>query len=387
MNSNNQNTCADELDSWFNELDDKTIEIINNNSINEEDSDNDNTSEQKSSVVASDDDDDDSLENTTKCISVEDILTKDPNSLTSYELIKYECSIAYFVQVLMEGSTNNNKIKSVKSHDSELTFDKMQSIVEYLTWISLSAETLAKRINQELLVYKPDPKPCIVRSSYNFCTKYTQCKNFYSKHETPNCKEHHYVHSLLKYDVDSVIVFLNYVIKNGLTMTKEELNNLYLSIKTICFVTRHMAKEISYIDYITKNNSETFHRSNPIELNKKKNITKRVWTDCDRSIRNERPLRQDRREKIEYHKNNKSFRNTNVSYANAVSSNNERYERDDRSFIQNKRNTNNNTPQTNNGSGYIKSSNICGFKKTDNVKINKTPECVTNRFSILSDTN
>ncbi|XWV25668.1 mg301 protein [Tupanvirus deep ocean] len=380
MNSNNQNACADELDSWFNELDDKTIEIINNNLINEEDSDNDNASEQKTSAVTSDDDDD-NLENTTKCISVEDILLKDPNTLTSYELIKHECSIAYFVQVLMEGSTINNKIKSLKPHDSDLTIDKMQSIVEYLNWISISSETLAKRINQELLVYKPDSKPCIVRSSYNFCTKYTQCKNFYSKHETPNCKEHHYVHSLLKYDVDSVIVFLNHVIKNSLSMTKEELNNLYLSIKTICFVTRHMAKEISYIDYITKNNSETFHRSNPIELNKKKNITKRVWSECDRSIRNERPPR----EKIDYHKNNKSFRNVNTSYANALSNNNERIERDDRSFIQNKRNVNNCGSQSNNRISYTKSSNVGGFKKTDSVKINKT-DCVANRFSILSDT-
>lgn len=60
-------------------------------------------------------------------------------------------------------------------------------------------------------------------------------------------------------------------------MTKEELNNLYLSIKTICYVTRHMEKEISCVDFITKNNSETFHRNNPIDINRKKHAIKRAF--------------------------------------------------------------------------------------------------------------
>ena len=255
----NNDACSDELDDWFNELDDKTIEIINKNLIKEEEPDKENLIDIKQPP-------NDETAEMTKCICVDDILKKDPSSFTSNELIQYECSIAYFIQVLMEGSINN-KIKSSKIYDNDLTFEKIQSIIEYLEWISLACETLAKKIGQELLVFEED-KPSIVRSSYNFCIKYTQCKNFYSKYETPNCKEHHYVHSLLKYDIDSVIAFLKYVIKNNIVMSKEELNNLYLSIKTICFVTRHMAKEISYIDYITKNNSETFHRNNPIEINK-----------------------------------------------------------------------------------------------------------------------
>jgi len=289
---------SDELDTWFNELDEKTIEIINNNLIKEEEVDGDGDYSLNNAITEPDNNDNDSdgddnkNETITKCICVDDILKKNPEILSSNELIRDECSIAYFIQVLMEGSTAN-KIRSTKIHDTELTYDKMQNIIEYLHWISLASENLAKRIKQELLIYHPEQKPAIIRSSYNFCTKYTQCKNFYSRHETPNCKEHHYVHSLLKYDVDSVIVFLKYIIKNNLTISKEELNNLYLSIKTICFVTRHMAKEINYIDYITKNNSETFHRNNPIELNRKKIIPKKIWNDDDKYNRNDKSPNHD----------------------------------------------------------------------------------------------
>ena len=262
----NNESIRDDLDDWFNDMDDKTIEIINKDLIKEDPAENDDEPEQ---YITPDGNNNISAE--TEYIYVEDILTKDLNDLSSNEIIQYECSIAYFIQVLIEG-TNINKIKTLKTYDSDLTDDKITDIIIYLKWISNACEILTKRINQEVLVYVPDLKPSIVRSSYNFCTKYTQCKNFYSKQEAPNCKEHHYVHSLLKYDIDSVIYFLQYVTNNNIILEKDDLNNLYLSIKTICFVTRHMSKEISYIDYITKNNSENFHRNNPIDLSKKKNL-------------------------------------------------------------------------------------------------------------------
>lgn len=273
-NNDKKMNSDDDMDSWFNDLDDKMVEIINNNLIKEED-EGDDLDKFPPAICENDE----PLE-TTEFIYIEDILNKNPEQLTSNETIQYECSIAYFIQVLIEGS-NLNKIKSLKNHDNNLTFEKIADIITYLKWISNACKILSKRINQELLVYQYDDKPFIVRSSYNFCTKYTQCKNFYSKHEIPSCKEHHYVHSLLKYDIDSVISFLQYIIDNTISVNKEEFNNIYLSIKTICFVTRHMAKEISYIDYITKNNSETFHRNNPIDFGRKKNIVKRSWNNED----------------------------------------------------------------------------------------------------------
>lgn len=209
----------------------------------------------------------------TKCICIEDIMKENLNNLTTNEILQYECSIAYFIQALF-GGVINNKLKSNKNYDNDLTFEKIESIIEYLQWISNACIFLAKKIGQEIIPFKCTDPPTIIRSSYNFCSMYTHCKNFYSKQQEPTCTEHHYVHSLLRNNIESLIEYLNYVNKNNLPFNKEKTDNINMSIKTICFVTRHMAKEISYIDDITKKNSELFHRNNPINVNKKKSTTK-----------------------------------------------------------------------------------------------------------------
>ena len=363
------NSYCNELDNWFDELDDKTIEIINNNLMKEEDeSDNDFISEKllhKSAPVNLSDDDKEektSVNNeeiTIKYINVDEIIAGPSDSLTSNELIHNECSIAYFIQVLMEGTTNN-KFKSVKTFNSDLTMDKINSIIEYLSWISNVSELLANRIGQEILVYKNEGMPVIIRSSYNFCTKYTQCKNFYSIRETPCCKEHHYVHSLLKYDIDSVVMFLKYIVANNLIMTNEELNNLYLSIKTICFVARHMGKEISYIDHVTKNNSEKFHRNNPIDMSKKKII-------C---------MSQRSNHQFKNHNGSHTSRNyENHNNWNSCSSSS--WKGKSQPWVE----------RTN--SAKIESTNKNGFRKFNRVNIktntNKPVTTSTNRYSLLSD--
>lgn len=253
--------------SWANTFD-ENIEVINNEIVSEEF----NIQEDRRNDEAIDE----SSNSITKCICIEDIMKEDLTTLTTNEILQYECSMAYFIQALFEGDSNN-KLKSNKKYDSELTFEKICSIAEYLQWISDACSFLAKKIGQGLIPLKNTEPPTIIRSSYNFCSRQTQCKKFYSKHQEPICTEHHYVHSLLKNDIDSVIEYLNHVCRNKIIFTKENLDNVYMSIKTICFVTRHMAKEISHIDYITKNNSELFHRNNPADINKKKLSAKLIF--------------------------------------------------------------------------------------------------------------
>ena len=107
MNSvSKQNACNSELDNWFNELDEKTIEIINNNLMKEEDEpDNVFISDNRSDSTMSNDED--RADITIKCVDIDEILFRRTESLTSDELIHDECSIAYFVQLLMEGASNN----------------------------------------------------------------------------------------------------------------------------------------------------------------------------------------------------------------------------------------------------------------------------------------
>lgn len=262
----------DELDSWFNEPEESTIEIINSNHCTNKYNNYDNDTQ----IYNYNRDDVSCLEfpdNVVKSICVDDILKKDPEKLSSYENMQNECSIAYFMQVFVEGSNCKNRIRRI---EYDLPIDKIQSIIEYLTYISNVSKVLAIRIQQPISQYITTMPPVIVRSSYNFCAKTIHCKCFYIKDGKPTCKDHHYVHSMLKYDVDSVIAFLTNVVDNNIVMDKEDYNNLYLSIKTICYVTRHMAKEISFINYVTSNNSEMYHRNNPLDIKKTKIIAKKT---------------------------------------------------------------------------------------------------------------
>lgn len=202
-------------------------------------------------------------------IYVEDIIACKPEQLTITNIINHQHSLTFFIQSLLEGSTIDT-IKTRKNHDNTLSKNKIYDIINYLKWISNASLYLAKKINQPLLQYKSENKPNLVRSSYNFCQKYTNCHNFYCKNLEPTCRDHHFVHSILKHDVDSIIYFLSNVLKNNIQMNNEEKNNLQLSIKTLCFVTRHMSREINHIDNITNKNPELFHRNNINSQTKKK---------------------------------------------------------------------------------------------------------------------
>lgn len=283
MNSNIKSFEIDQtnISDWVYELDGNSIELLNlmNKELipEETDSDDDKGDSLLTRSESFESNDKNIFNETVEVaeeisnITVEDIIACDQTKMLSIDIIKYECSLAYFIQVLMEGS-NINRIKTTKNYDIKLSVDNMLDIISYLKWISKSSKILAERIGQELYHVKADDNLQIVRSSYNFCNSYLQCKKFYSRTEEPTCTEHHYVHSLLKYDTDSVINFMNHMISNDLELNSENLNSLYLSIKTICYITRHMAKEISYIDHFTKKNSELFHKNNPFNNFKKKSV-------------------------------------------------------------------------------------------------------------------
>lgn len=245
------NILPDELDEWFNKPVENDISTIDHCLPNNEQATNDTW-----------------CTNNNRSICIEEIIQKHPPQLLSCELIQYECSIAYFIQVLLETYAHfktNKKIEIIST-------DKIKNIIQYLNWISETSGVLAKRINQPTI--RASPQINLTRSSYNFCNEGTQCKCFYDIQINPTCKNHHYVHSLLKHDVDSLIKFLE---NKMMELTIADLQNVYLSIKTICFVSRHMAKEIGYVQYVTKNHAETFHRSNPFVVKEKKQISKRLF--------------------------------------------------------------------------------------------------------------
>ena len=251
----------DDADIWFNVLDEKTIDVVSSSTTTDE-----NSSPYQDTENFHDRDDatNDDLNNVNgvEQIFVEDIIKKNPNELKAVQIMQYEYSLVQFIRGLIDGN-QPNKIRSIKKHDL-IDFDKMADIIEYLKWISESCKVLAGRIGQELITYgQTEMPPKIIRSSYNFCSRYTKCKSFYNfERQVPvTCDQHHFVHAILKNDVDSIISYLSYVLINRTELSLDNVNDFQLSIKTIGFVTKHMAKEICLIDIKTKNNSELYHRN------------------------------------------------------------------------------------------------------------------------------
>lgn len=192
-------------------------------------------------------------------IYVDDIILIDPSMHSVNDLLQYECMVSSFVKSLVEKKLDLS--------------DHLKNIRDYLHWISICSKNLAHRINQPICeidhVY-------ITRSSYNFCKDFVHCERFYNSQKKPSCNYHHFVHSLLKSDVDSVVHYIDNYLKSGGNL---DVKNLVLSIKTICFVTQHMVSEMNYICHMC-DNPEMFHKHNSIKTKKKKAKAKVMPIKC-----------------------------------------------------------------------------------------------------------
>src|SRR5687768_16462570 len=102
----------DDVDIWFNELDEKMIDVINPNLIIEENSPDTYVHNNKFDKI--DINFLSSLHDTSNCdgftgangveqIFVEDMIKKDPNDLKALHIMQYESSIAQFIRGLIDG--------------------------------------------------------------------------------------------------------------------------------------------------------------------------------------------------------------------------------------------------------------------------------------------
>lgn len=196
-------------------------------------------------------------------IYVEDLINYDHYTMNSVQLINTEASIIHFTHTLYDN------IITVSKPETEFVKDIINDIISYLKWISDASAVLADRIKQDLTPINSD-HTTISRSSYNFCKKTQQCKNFYNLDTKPTCKDHHYVHCLVKHDVDSLIQFLVNCNTDDIFL-KKNIESITTTLKTILFVIKHMAKEINFIDHFTQNKADQFHINN-LNINKKQSL-------------------------------------------------------------------------------------------------------------------
>lgn len=190
---------------------------------------------------------------------IEDILLLDINKLDSITLINYNTYCIYFAQKIF-----NDHIENINYIMSDL--------LDYLVWMSRTSSLLSKKIMQPK-IHKDKNKNVIIRSSYIFCDKNIECQNFYGK--AKSCNKHHYVHSLVKNDIDILISFMKNKIENNISFSNNDKLDIAISLKTLYFVFVHMATEANHIS----NTYDTFdiaHKNVMTPTNSGKNIN----NDC-----------------------------------------------------------------------------------------------------------
>ena len=193
-------------------------------------------------------------------LNVDDIIKKNINSIETIEILRCQYTIAHFLQKVIDNEIDTNE----RNHFHTTIND----LIKYIKWISKSSSYLCNKIGQEEKYVELNDFSIITRSSYNFCINGIQCKKFYVKDEEPTCCEHHYVHNLVKYDCD---ILLNFINKNlGKDKLFDNISNIYSSIKTISFVTRHMFKEL-YSIYDIDKNYEKYYKNNPVKIRTSRN--------------------------------------------------------------------------------------------------------------------
>lgn len=191
---------------------------------------------------------------------IEDIIKIDPKKMILVELIQNQCNVAHYCQEFFE---HINKY--------EINNEMLNDLLIYLEWMYSVSSFLANLIGQQLIPFRSQKIPIITRSSYDFCEDYVACKNFYNEYPFATCKKHHYVHYLLNHDLSMLINFLKHVIDEQRFFSLQNINSMQISLRTICYVTRHMSKEITYIYEKRKNEYFKYHRNNDMEQKKKNN--------------------------------------------------------------------------------------------------------------------
>ena len=220
-------------------------------------------------------------------VVVEDIINLDITKMKTIDILHYQSYLAYYLHSVFIGSEKKNNVISMNSAMSGTMNDlPIDYIIGILNWLSKCTTLLAERINQKLISLPeeefterslPKGTQTLVRSFYNFCERGPMCIGYYSLKREPTCTNQHYVHSILKYDIDSI--------KNFLESHRQDyqsfLNDINVSLRTILFVINHMYKEINYIDYYSNGESEKLHRHNPMELPPKiKQQIKKTFSRC-----------------------------------------------------------------------------------------------------------
>jgi hypothetical protein len=139
-------------------------------------------------------------------------------------------------------------IDSVMKHFRLYRLENIEFIKKNLAWIGASSEYLTILIKQPINKNKTNN---LMRSSYKFCNKKTDCQcqyGFLFNKKSKYCINDHYVHNKILSDIENL---LNYIQKNSSLNILEQ--DIRKGIETINYVLNHMYQELSsFMLYLPK---------------------------------------------------------------------------------------------------------------------------------------
>lgn len=199
-----------------------------------------------------------------------DIINKEPSKLNELDILLYQNYVSSYIykiiDVNIENIENKNYFKYFTGEKCKYIDTKtLKTLITYLEWIKRGTVVLSAKIGQNIKTKLSDSKKT-VRSSYNFCGKYIHCNGFYGS-DNITCCNHHYTHSLLYNDIESSIQYIKKIMINK-DVDKKIIEELRLSIKTICFVIKHMQNELFQAKELYKLPISKLHKSTKYTNNK-----------------------------------------------------------------------------------------------------------------------
>jgi hypothetical protein len=243
-------------------------------------------------------DDNDDSEYEEEEIDVNKIILISLENENSLNILKYECYIARFLRSI---------IKDIDDLDNNIN-----KFISMLEWMLNASNILIKKSGQYEYKYNKysqsvNPKtgkPKIIRSSYKFCEKAHDCCYFYEKNKYSGCSSQHYVHNIVKNDINSLYEYFKWFNEERKniridTIDNDDLIEINKSMNTIFYVVTKMYNELFYVDHYSSGKSEELHKVSHLKKNDNKNVknvknftsnrqynNKKV-TNMDKSINND----------------------------------------------------------------------------------------------------
>jgi len=183
-------------------------------------------------------------------IDIDKILGSDVNDLKDLEILEYQTSISSNLRKQIKYTIDNFD----KNNNSNSNID-FKDLIRKLEWLKLGSSYLSNKIGLRQYHHEPRKKNKLFpRSSYKFCNYNYECDFNYNIQKYKGCFAQHYVHNIVRADLNALINCIKKVNNSkNFTIDLEFLREFKKSLNTISFVINHMYEELKNITLVSEN--------------------------------------------------------------------------------------------------------------------------------------